>query len=428
LQVIAALALLQPLVLITPGTLLFGIEQNISSNTNLMGVSVSNEAILNPDKSITYSSNYLRFKANLVERDFTADLSLSSANQSYLFANGEHNLKVQSSNIVPAVYLSYRDNKLYISPTQQTLFFSYSVANVNLGAGVGHIAVPVEVSYVNLDRALDTNISTKLESNYCELSLSIDIYAISTRCVLEGDEISYRSSKFLIEEEAMFVYLQHSYGNGGFLESWNSGTLLSGSSQFDIQSENYGLKFGLNSWTLGYSYSDIKAGIFNTIQINNDLLAGLGKGTYYVNVTAEAVNHSINLELPVTQILGVNITPIVALSGFNNIDIKSDTYEPLLFLGIPLLTDTDYLNIDSLMLGLTQVQLSYLKGNWTTIVQIQQQYLLDYKRKFQRNESAELLNKDISPHAQGANDVTSGNEKAGFWPGFSAQIEIQLKF
>jgi hypothetical protein len=113
-------------------------------------------------------------------------------------------------------------------------------------------------------------------------------------------------------------------------------------------------------WHLAYQYRTVNGDMVTNLYVLDELIAGIGKGSYLIVGQADFDQHAVSLTPPAWRSRWGTIATVLDVSYLDNIQVKADIYEPLLFLGLPVLADTQDVSIKAI--GVAVAHLSWTKS------------------------------------------------------------------
>jgi hypothetical protein len=172
--------------------------------------------------------------------------------------------------------------------------------------------------------------------------------------------------------------------------------------------------------SLHYRYRGFLFGAFSDLDVNDDLISAVGKGQYLVNLRAQGKQHSLTLDTPSFNFLSGTWQAPISLTLLKDLNVQGQLYEPLLFLGLPVLTEQETQTLDSGTLAGIQLHGRWQSGFWQTHLLASQIIPLQIDMDNSESDNMENNNSNVSD---------SNTKKAGLlWPGFSVTLQLSTSF
>ena len=345
-------------------------------------------------------------------------LNINARQQHYFVDNGNQQGELSLPDPLVLVGLRVGNNALEVSPEQLTLKTATALWDTPVGLECTERNYPLLLSASWQQAGIDLEIQPTVAQRNCALLLSHGAWSASLGTQLFQQEWRYGSVTlgYIRGDFALNASHQAVLLNGS--DQWQIDTRSSGYSQLDAEGQRARLQVRYRNWQGHYLYQQWRATLFNRISLQDELINALGKGQYYFNGTAELQAQALWLQPPAWQFGPWRVSPAFGLADVQDIDIHSDLYEPLLFLGLPVLTNREQINLQSGSLAAVQTQVQWQREGLELAILISQ--LIPFNAQPFENQN----NIESSP------DKASGSDKktGPLWPGFSISVELKIGF
>lgn len=218
--------------------------------------------------------------------------------------------------------------------------------------------------------------------------------------------LSVELSKF----EVMMGYQQEQFESQ---THWRIDEKAEGFSQLAISYQDAFIGLIRKNARLSFLHREIKANNFNQLDVNNSIATSFGKGRYLYIGSGTYKQQSLlgNYQWPISE--RWQITVPISLSYFSEIDAQIDSYEPILFFGLPRKTKEGKLNLQSAGLASVGVKLATSKQNWNWSTAV--------------NQLVPFAVEPIETQEASESSGSATHKKTGlFWPGLSVSLELTL--
>ena len=209
-------------------------------------------------------------------------------------------------------------------------------------------------------------------------------------------------------------------------DQWQLNDEAMGDSEINWHQQRLVLAAGYRDWLLRYQYRTVDGDMLTKIDVQNELLVGVGKGRYLVTGQADFRQHVLAATLPSWRSRWGQLSTQWDLSYMDDIRLQANVYEPLLFLGLPVLTDSRSAPVTALGVAVARIGWQTpLRAGWQLDADISQ--IIPWY--IEQPEHASDSSGEDSSDSGGSNPDAGGSEQRGwFWPGFAIRAGLTLRY
>ncbi len=338
--------------------------------------------------------------------------------QQYGYDLGQEHYDVSTKTSLPFLALSKSRNSLWLSPEAFSLNLGALVHDVELGVSISHESLPLNVSIDSYEFDINESLDFYFTQEHCNAFFGWRDWKLQSNCswgdsavVFNGGIVSYQNQLFLIELEYQEKVLNDA-------DDWDDQEDLNGKTEINIATEYWGINAEYKDWQIYYQYRIVSGDLVTELLLQDDLIAGIGKGRYFITGLADFHQQILRINPPKWKNKWGAFSFPVSFSYFDDINAKANLYEPLLFLGLPILTDTEQFNVTSALIGSVEVQWQKQWNHWQLYSQVGQLIPLN----------VEGLESNDSEDGDDKGETSSKEKTEHFWPGFSIHIGLSWRF
>jgi hypothetical protein len=423
-----------------PVSLIFGDIEHPPAQNNVELISQLKQTQLDQSGELRFSLTGIQSDTRINIPNGYLTLDINARQQHYFMDNGNHQGELSLPDPLVQARLRVGNNAIEVSPEQLTLKTAAALWSTQVGLECTERTYPLRLSTYWREAEIDLDIQPTVAQRSCSLLLSRGAWSASASTQLFQQELraggvtlGYKRADFTLNASHQTVLLHGS-------DHWQIDTSFSGYSQFDAEGQRARLQLGYRNWQGHYLYQQWRATLFNRVSVQDEVINSIGKGQYYLNGTAQLQAQSLWLQPPAWQFGHWRVSPALGLADVQDIDIHSDLYEPLLFLGLPVLTSREQINLQSGSLAAVQTQVQWQRNGmqfttlFSQLVPFNTRTLEDPTLSDNDGNNDNDNDNDNDNGGDGDNepvtDKASGsNKKTGpLWPGFSITVELKLYF
>jgi len=413
----SAAILLNGTLAIDPSSLIFGDIELAPKQPNIELVTQYNQVQLDKETDFRFIMTGIRTGTVIDAPKGQVALYFNTKKQHYFIDNGTQQISLSLP--APTVYAAYRVNNSYIGVSPQELHLeSYvTLREAQLDMACSLREYPISFSAGWYDTDVELAIGSEMVHRFCSASVRHGSWSTSFKTQLIDHRLRYGAATLGYSRDGFGITATHQAIVQSVSDHWQIDTRATGYSQLDILGQRASLRVHYREWQGHFLYQQWHATLLNSIGIEDDLINAIGKGRYYLNGIAQLQSQALWLQPPAWRFGRLNLSPAIGLADIQDIDIHNDLYEPLLFLGLPILTQRDRIDARSASLATLQTQFKWRSEHLELTTVVSQ--LIPFNVQSIDNSNDNEINADKK----------TDNYKPGrLWPGFSITAELKISF
>ncbi|MEJ2042328.1 MAG: hypothetical protein P8X74_03295 [Reinekea sp.] len=371
----------------------------------------------------TYSNGFV---ANAEQKTTQLYFGLIQQAQRYHYHLDSEQYDLYVENAEPFIGFGNDYLQLYMSPENWKIHSGISAFGAQLNASFGHWQLPLQVE-VRSDK-LDVNeqLDFLLQQNRC--NVSAQWWALQLKAVCDWRENSFEFSGLSAAYHNDVWQLEAGYRNNEFNASddWQIDQIINGDTETNISQQRWFAAVAYQEWELSYQSRVVDGDMLSQLDIQDRLVSGVGKGRYFVTGQFDFRQRQLGLQPPVWDSAWGRFSWPLSLSYIDDVEVNADIYEPLLFLGLPVLTDSQALSIESVLVSVAQFQWQKEWHGWIVFSEASQVIPLSVQETKSGSESGG--GGGGNGGGEPTTPVEPDEKKALFWPGFSLKVGLRWQF